>query len=433
MFYYLLMLVMSVFIGTKLLAVPTPVAQLTIYRLLIFMAPLLLAHQFFRKQHSVKILAKADSTRAWLMYVFWWCMGLVSVIWVKDIKLWFQAIFLLTIGVLMITALYLWLNQLRDWYRIIYGAWVMMCFQILWGFYEIVTGNYLFADLGKLDRYRTFSSQPMTRIPITYFANQNDYATFLLASLSIMLICYHRTQNVWLRLTIIFSGIASSYLIYRSGSRMALLMLILFIILLSAFQFRVVFNRKIIFNTIGLGLVVLVAIFVIKPALWDKLIHMMLSLDAGRVSGDGARVNLYKNGFVFIGETLGRGVGAGNIEHWMGQFPYYPVVGLVNIHNWWLEILVGYGILVFMSYVMIYILLARRLFLMTKFSPRQEQYTAQALLIFMLIFVFSSITSASNMLIEWHWCIFSLLISYIKIHESTIRTISKPVDYKVKA
>ncbi|MBR7927015.1 O-antigen ligase family protein [Aerococcaceae bacterium zg-ZUI334] len=421
MFYYLLMLVMSVFLGTKLFAIPTPVAQLTLYRLLVFMVPLILAQQYFRKQDSVKLLAKSDATRAWLMYLFWWFMGIVSVLWVKDIKLWFQAVFLLSIGVFVITALYLWLNKLEDWYRIIYGVWVMMCFQILWGYYEIITGNYLFADLAKLDKYRTFNSQPMTRIPITYFANQNDYATFLLASLSIMLICYHRAQNIWLRLTILLSGVASSYLIYRSGSRMALLMLGVFIILLVLFQFKITFNRKIITTGLITGVVGLIAIFIIKPALWHKLLTMLLSTQSGAITGDSARVNLYKNGLIFIGETFGRGVGAGNVEYWMGNFTYYPVGGLVNIHNWWLEILVGYGIPVFISYLVVYILLIRRLFIMTKYSSQREQYTARALLIFMLIFIFSSITSASNMLIEWHWCIFALLISYIKIHESINR------------
>ncbi|MFK8242152.1 MULTISPECIES: O-antigen ligase family protein [unclassified Facklamia] len=421
MFYYLLMLVMSVFLGTKLFAIPTPVAQLTLYRLLVFMVPLILAQQYFRKQDSVKLLAKSDATRAWLMYLFWWFIGVVSVIWVKDIKLWFQAVFLLSIGVFVITALYLWLNKLEDWYRIIYGVWVMMCFQILWGYYEIITGNYLFADLAKLDKYRTFNSQPMTRIPITYFANQNDYATFLLASLSIMLICYHRAQNIWLRLTILLSGVASSYLIYRSGSRMALLMLGVFIILLVLFQFKITFNRKIITTGLITGIVGLITIFIIKPALWHKLLTMLLSTQSGAITGDSARVNLYKNGLIFIGETFGRGVGAGNVEYWMGNFTYYSVGSLVNIHNWWLEILVGYGIFVFASYLVVYILLIRRLFIMTKYSSQREQYTARALLIFMLIFIFSSITSASNMLIEWHWCIFALLISYIKIHESINR------------
>ncbi|MBK0347369.1 O-antigen ligase family protein [Aerococcaceae bacterium zg-ZJ1578] len=421
MFYYLLMLVMSVFLGTKLFAIPTPVAQLTLYRLLVFMVPLILAQQYFRKQDSVKLLAKSDATRAWLMYLFWWFMGIVSVLWVKDIKLWFQAVFLLSIGVFVITALYLWLNKLEDWYRIIYGVWVMMCFQILWGYYEIITGNYLFADLAKLDKYRTFNSQPMTRIPITYFANQNDYATFLLASLSIILICYHRAQNIWLRLTILLSGVASSYLIYRSGSRMALLMLVVFMILLVLLQFKITFNRKIITTGLITGVVGLIAIFIIKPALWHKLLTMLLSTQSGAITGDSARVNLYKNGLIFIGETFGRGVGAGNVEYWMGNFTYYSVGSLVNIHNWWLEILVGYGIFVFASYLVVYILLIRRLFIMMKYSSQREQYTARALLIFMLIFIFSSITSASNMLIEWHWCMFALLISYIKIQASSDR------------
>ena len=36
---------------------------------------------------------------------------------------------------------------------------------------------------------------------------------------------------------------------------------------------------------------------------------------------------------------------------------------------------------------------------------------------FLIIYVLASITSANNMLIEWHWIYFGLIISFVKLQE----------------
>lgn len=417
MTFFLLVLVMSVFLGSKLLAIPTPVAQITIYRVCALSVPLMLLFQVKNNDLTLKLLPNSDATRAVIGYFLWWLTALISVLWVIDIKLWFQAVFLMSLGVFVIVALYFWCERLEVWYQLIFGIWGMICFLILWGYYEIITGIYLYADLTKLDQYRTFTSRPLTRIPITFFANQNDYATLLLAFLAIATICYHRAQSFWLRIAVILSQVLAMYLIYRSGSRMALLMLIFFLVLYVLFQFKLIFSvshfRFLLLSAFSLMSVILLY----KPNFVDKIMKMILSTTTGRLSGDAARINLWKNGIIFLSETFGLGVGAGNIEAWMNQSREYPTNLLVNIHNWWLEILVGYGLLAFMIYLVVYGLLLRRLVFIMKSVSERERYTAMGFVFFMIIFIFSSITSANNMLIEWHWVLFGMLISYVKLVE----------------
>ena len=43
-----------------------------------------------------------------------------------------------------------------------------------------------------------------------------------------------------------------------------------------------------------------------------------------------------------------------------------------------------------------------------------------ALITFLLVFIGASITSSNNMLIEWHWVFFGLIIAYIGIMEAQI-------------
>ena len=45
------------------------------------------------------------------------------------------------------------------------------------------------------------------------------------------------------------------------------------------------------------------------------------------------------------------GFGVGNAEYYMANFAKYYTAGIINPHNWWLEILVDYGILVFVGYI----------------------------------------------------------------------------------
>jgi len=67
----------------------------------------------------------------------------------------------------------------------------------------------------------------------------------------------------------------------------------------------------------------------------------------------GERINLIRNGIHFLYSTFGFGVGAGNIEYWMANYPKYDVK-VLNIHNWWAEILAEYGVFVFAGYVLFY-------------------------------------------------------------------------------
>lgn len=414
---YILILVMAVFLGSKLLAIPTPVAQMTIYRLLAIGVPVILTYQVAIKKKNLVITPNGDGTRALFGYLLWWLYALLSVIWVINIVGWFQAMFLMSLGLFVMMALYFWVTTERQWQTLIYGVWIMICTQVLWGYQEILTGKYLFADLTKLDKYRTFDKIPSTRMPITYFANQNDYATLLLAFLAISTICYHRTNSFWLKMMTILFGGAASYLIYRSDSRMALLVLVMMLVMYTLFQFKFNLKRKHWLILLTSGLLLVAGVLFIKPSLFEKISEMLLSAQNYILSGDGARINLWKNGLLFLAETYGLGVGAGNIESWMALVPYYPTNGLVNIHNWWIEILVGYGIVSFIIYIAVYIILVRRLWIMSKTSNQLQRQTALGLLTFMVTFIFSSITSASNMLIEWHWIIFALIISYVNIIE----------------
>ena len=161
----------------------------------------------------------------------------------------------------------------------------------------------------------------------------------------------------------------------------------------------------------------MIGMIILVPALRQKIASLVYLGGVYDMSGDEVRLNLWRNGLLFLGQTFGLGVGAGNIETWMAEFGFLDTEVIVNMHNWWLEILVAYGAIVFIAYVLMYSLLIYKLWKLRWKVSDPLRAVNNSFVAFLIAFIFASITSANNMLIEWHWLIFALIISYLKLIE----------------
>jgi teichuronic acid biosynthesis protein TuaE len=139
------------------------------------------------------------------------------------------------------------------------------------------------------------------------------------------------------------------------------------------------------------------------------------------------RLNLLRNGLRFFIETFGFGTGAGNIEYWMVHKAKFYVGGVELIHNWWAEILVGYGLFVFIGYVIVYIRMAIALYhSYLKSNDKFFMSTSLSLFCVMSAFSISAVSSSSNISAEWLWLFWGVVITYIGLVERTVDT----VDYR---
>ncbi|MFE2775419.1 O-antigen ligase family protein [Aerococcus urinaeequi] len=420
MLVYLIFLVSSVFLGSNLIAVTLPVGQISIYRIFSLLVIPMVIFFLIKDRKAFKIRRNSYATGMVTVYLFWWVWALCSVLWAMSIGAWLQAMVLLTLGISSILGIFLWTRDYLQWRTLIKAVWVMMTFLSIWGLFEITTNIYLLADLGKLDKYSTFLTQPWTRIPITYLANQNDYATILLASLPINLILMNTTKNSLKKLLTLVCMLLSTFLIFQSGSRMSLLMALAFYGIYVLLGVRWDFTRKQVLTTGSIILTLATLAFAFVPPIRGMVTDLIYILPRPVISGDVGRMNMWRNGLMYLGKTFGLGVGAGNIEVWMEIFGPLPTNNIFNIHNWWLEILVGYGAFIFIAYVLGYALMIYRLFNLKKFVNRMHQKIMNAFISFLLVFIGASITSANNMLIEWHWVFFGLIIAYIGIMEAQV-------------
>lgn len=425
---YLIILVSSVFLGSNLIAVTLPVGQISIYRIFSLLVIPMVIFFLVKDRKSFKIHRNSYAAGMVTVYLLWWVWALCSVLWAMSLGSWLQAMALLTIGISSIVGIFLWTRDYVQWRTLIKAVWVMMTFLSIWGLFEITTNIYLLADLGKLDKYSTFVTQPWTRIPITYLANQNDYATILLATLPINLIFMNTTKNSLKKLLTLLCMLLSTFLIFQSGSRMSLLMALAFYGIYVLLGVRWDFTRKQVLTTGSIVLTLAILAFAFVPPIRGMVTDLIYILPRPVISGDVGRMNMWRNGLMYLGKTFGLGVGAGNIEVWMETFGPLPTNNIFNIHNWWLEILVGYGAFIFIAYVLGYALMIYRLFNLKKFVNRMHQKIMNAFISFLLVFIGASITSANNMLIEWHWVFFGLIIAYIGIMESQVFGKKKRVE-----
>lgn len=413
----IILLAMSVFLGTEFFAIPTPIAQLTFYRFFVFLAIGLTFIQLLLKNTSLKLHPSLTSTFSVGVYIGWWFWALLSVLWASDTMQWAQSIFLLTLGVSAIVLIYLHIKTIHEWRHLLLGIWFMMTLLLVMGYIEIIFNFYPLANLAKLDKYNTFNSLPLTRIPITIFENQNDFATMLLAYLPLTIILYYQLSRWWLRFTMVILTILTIYLIYRTQSRLVILSMLVFFIIYFLLSFRMDIPLEKVRKALTTFIVIMLASFLLLPSLRHAVTDLIYLGGFYHLSGDEVRLNLWRNGLLFLGQTLGLGVGAGNIETWMENQAIYPVENIVNIHNWWLEIAVGYGLIVFIFYCLMYGLLIHRLLNLRYQMSEWHCRVCHAFIAFLGAFVFASVTSANNMLIEWHWVYFGLILSYIKLAE----------------
>lgn len=425
---YLIILVSSVFLGSNIIAVTLPVGQISIYRIFSLLVIPMVIFFLVKDRKSFKIHRNSYAAGMVTVYLLWWVWALCSVLWAMSLGSWLQAMVLLTLGISSIVGIFLWTRDYVQWRTLIKAVWVMMTFLSIWGLFEITTNIYLLADLGKLDKYSTFVTQPWTRIPITYLANQNDYATILLATLPINLILMNTTKDSLKKLLTLLCMLLSTFLIFQSGSRMSLLMALAFYGIYVLLGVRWDFTRKQVLTTGSIVLTLAVLAFAFVPPIRGMVTDLIYILPRPVISGDVGRMNMWRNGLMYLGKTFGLGVGAGNIEVWMEIFGPLPTNNIFSIHNWWLEILVGYGAFIFIAYVLGYALMIYRLFNLKKFVNRMHQKIMNAFISFLLVFIGASITSANNMLIEWHWVFFGLIIAYIGIMEAQVFGKKKRVE-----
>jgi teichuronic acid biosynthesis protein TuaE len=393
--------------SASVFAIDAGIFQLSLFRVSILLLFLYIIIKMLIKDKKIRLNNQKSNSYSIKFMFIWIIYAFFSLAWVKDYNAWMRTLFFLFIGLLSYIIISKYLKSKFDILLAFRLIFIMILIHNLLGWYEIYTNNYIFLSIDRIAKYTRLNH------PVSTFGNTNDYATFMLFSVWVSYICLINAKNIISKFIYISLIISSVLLLISTSSRANLLGVILSMMLFIVLSMKRKKTRNI--SLALLGIVFLIVL--LNPESIKSLfisINENLNINFSSQSGsDFVRINLIKNGLFFLISTLGFGVGAGNIEYWMSHKAMYNTGGVLNIHNWWLEILVGYGVVIFIMYIVFYFKLFRSFYRKFKYSrSKVDMSMSLGIMCFMIGYVIGSISSSSNISIEWLWVFWGIAIAY---------------------
>ena len=345
---------------------------------------------------------------------FWLFYAAMSTIWAVDkasaLK---DIIFLFTgVSVAFFTAYYLrslgQLEKLRD-------IWIIGLVSMLaLGLWEINTGNHLpFSSYVIYDQNK----------PSAVFYNTNDLAFFIALCLPFIIVWILSKRHLLQRLFFMTLLAAAVFVLAKTTSRAAQLGL------LAATAFDLVILRKIsgkarLLATAGLLILAFVILFPqqtreITEELGRKYSNLPREFEPGS-----ARLAVATGVPKLMLISYGMGVGAGNSDHYLHLAGIDYMTGFTALHNWWLEILANYGIIIFVGYVIFYLSLFFGLLRAYRWiQDRSTKRLYEAILMGMVAFPIACNAVSSAMALPQNWMFlgFALaLLNYSRLLRSEL-------------
>jgi teichuronic acid biosynthesis protein TuaE len=357
----------------------------------------------------------------YIKFLFFWLLySIVTVFWVEDYLSWAKNMSFLLSGLIFSILIIANINTLVSFKKSLkIVVFVSMAMSIL-AFYESLTGNYYFLDDTYLEWYSDYSlltKVSIFREPITVFGNPNNYALFLFYSFCFTLFLFIVEKSYLLKILYGVFLLLTFFLVIITLSRSALLgigIVIFFILIVTLFRGKKSLRKVIFFVLLFTGIIS--TYFIVS---YSYLFEGLLILEFGTEgSSDSIRTGLIINGFEILKNTFFCGTGLGNVEYYMGLQRRFELRDIVNLHNWWMEILVSSGILVFIFYIAIYIKNTMKLYKGIKLVNGKDQYWLNCIFTALSFgFVISSTGPSSLIGCEWIWPLMALTFKCSSIYE----------------
>lgn len=398
--------VLTSLIGANTVSLDFGVFQLSIFRGLIILITIFIILEMFIKNRAPLKLGR-NNRYSFMFMAIWLLYAFFSLGWVKDYSSWLRSVYFIGLGFLCVIVFSKYLRNKTDILMVFKLIVLMAVFHNLIGWYEISTGNYFFLSADRIFRYSRDS------LPVSMFGNTNNLATFLLFSVFITYACAANTKNLILKLIYLATIISSIILLVMTKSRANILGLIL---ASAVFVSLSVCNKRT-RHTLLILLLGMFMIFLTYPEVLSNL-FIMISRNlyfrfSDQTGSDVTRINLIKNGFLFLVKTFGFGIGAGNVEFWMASYGVYNTGQIVNMHNWWMEILTCYGIIIFIMYLLFYSKLFLSAYRKFKRSlDKMDTSISLGIMCCMAGYTLGSVSSSSNISSEWLWVFWAIAIAY---------------------
>lgn len=383
-------------IESNLFSIPVGSFQLSPFRMLIIM--LLISVVIHAKTYV--LIPDGINKPTVIFFLCWLFYAIITLLWSDDTGGWVRCIFYLFVGVLGVILCVNIVNSQQRLKRVFIAMQLSTVLQAAIGWYEVITRNYLFREMtGKSYTIYVIGEQ---RIPIAMQHNPNNFATLMFAGVFVSLICFSLSQKKVFKVLHIIALVNYTALLMTSTSRANIIGLLVAV----AFILFVYQKRRMI-----IGIAAAIAVLLIPQT--SQFLTNLFNFNFTGSGADSIRLGLMRNGFLFLVQTFGFGVGNGQVESWMETKSIYYHSDITNMHNWWMELLTAYGVLFFTCYMVYYC----RLFLFNYRqiqNSRDSRYKMISLCIcsMMIGFIVAAISASSNFSCDWLWMFWAVCIAY---------------------
>jgi len=420
--YFLYLVIISAFMGTLLMTYKVGPIHIFPYRiLLVIMWSLFFGVIIFIDNGRLN-LSQIKVKFYLSFFIFWLGYACFSIFWAAEkVDAIRNVIFLFT-GISVVFFLIYYFHDIKHLY-LLYRLWlIIFIIMIPVGFWEVTSGNHLIMS-SLIEEERSW----IKFAPTALFTNQNDFATYIALTLPLVLVWIKYDSKLYSRIVGIVVFIAGLILLVLTISRSCFMAVVIGLVFWFFFLNRFKHKIKVLVIT---ACVCLLIIYIFPKQTMDYI--NIIKNQTSNLSDDGSlkgvvkdfnvRLNLVKNAIYFTGESAGLGVGAGNAEYFMARYNIFPIAGHTNVHNWWAEILVNYGLLIFTGYLIMYFGLIFNLWRVhLKVENRIEKMICEGLLVGLVTFFIASISSSSIIAFSPQWIYIGFILAlynYNKINNS---------------
>jgi len=393
-------------LGANLISVGIAGFRLSLFRIVVIVILITVIAFAFLKNGNVRLpecIIKSYSVQFMMIWLFY---AVCSVLWVKDDMSWLTAVFFIATGVICVVLFSSVFRSLKDFKPVILVFAFMLVFHVLVAIFEQITGIYPLTS----DQNNKFIR---LGLPLTTFRNTNDFATFITLVVFILYTAVAISGKKIVKVLGSLVALCCVWLVLVTDSRANIIGLILGT---SFLLFTSIPNNKAKKYVISV-LSFLWVIIIFSTDVIEKISIIVISIVkfefSSGSSSDSIRINLLKNGLEFMIKTWGLGTGAGNVEYWVANEAIYDTGSIMNMHNWWMEIFTGFGILIFVLYLLFFMKMFADFYLVQRDSKRSdERIIARGFLCFMAAFIISSISSSTLINVEWLWVFWAVAIAF---------------------
>jgi len=344
----------------------------------------------------------------------WLVWGIASSIWSPDIN---AAIIELVAICLGFTVGFVLLNLVAHSENKLHAlrigwvlAYIVSASIAIW---EMITGQHLpgyFMEYG--------AGFVLDNTVMSTFGHPNNFAAFLVICFPFLLWSIYVSKGIT-RLFYLLLLVGLPYLLVMTCGRLSIIAVTIQSLLFIAMVSK---GLKSFFRGI---LIVLLIMFVLSFSLQ---VNVFTSSKFGLLSNElqtggsaAIRTNLVLNGVWFSIISYGLGTGAGSFEHMVEHgHGLYPTGHIINPHNFWIEILAQYGIIIFIGFVMWFLRIAFIALRIRRNAKKNNDtnmcLVAEIILISLLGYVFAAVANSSYINQPVNWSILGsilVMVSFI--------------------